>query len=88
VPDDLRQTLESLHQELSNTRSVDRESRELLTTVMQDIAQVLDRSHRSADTEGSVGDQLEEVAVRFESDHPRLASAVRSVIDALAKAGI
>jgi ABC-type uncharacterized transport system substrate-binding protein len=89
VPQDLQQTLATLHQELAQTRSVDRESRELLVTVMQDIARVLDRSlAESADDEDSLGERLEHVAVRFASEHPQLSAAVRQVIDALANAGI
>jgi hypothetical protein len=34
------------------------------------------------------GDALESAAVRLEAGHPGLAGAIRSVLDALAKAGI
>jgi hypothetical protein len=34
------------------------------------------------------GDRLEGAAVRLEAEHPGLAGAIRSVLDALAKAGI
>jgi ABC-type uncharacterized transport system substrate-binding protein len=88
VPTELRRTLESLHEELGRTRTVDPESRELLVTVMQDIAQVLDQSLAEGEDAGSLQDQLENVAVRFESEHPQLSAAVRQVVDALAKAGI
>lgn len=88
MPTELRQTLEVLHKELAGTRSIDAESRELLVTVMQDIARVLDQSLEEGDDAGSLQEQLETVAVRFESDHPRLSAAVRQVVDALAKAGI
>jgi len=89
VSQDLQQTLAALHEELARTRSVDRESRELLVTVMQDIARVLDRSlEEASDDENSLGERLEHVAVRFESEHPQLSAAVRQVVDALANAGI
>jgi ABC-type uncharacterized transport system substrate-binding protein len=88
VPTELRRTLESLHEELGRTRAVDTESRELLVTVMQDIAKVLDQSLSEGEDAGSLQDQLETVAVRFESEHPQLSAAMRQVVDALAKAGI
>lgn len=88
MPTELRQTLKSLHEELASTRAVDAESRELLVTVMQDIARVLDQSLEDDDDAGSLKEQLESVAVRFESEHPQLSAAVRQVVDALAKAGI
>ncbi|HSN71917.1 MAG TPA: DUF4404 family protein [Steroidobacteraceae bacterium] len=88
MPTELHRTLRSLHEELTSTRAVDDESRELLVTVMQDIARVLDRSQQETADTGSLKEQLETVAVQFESEHPRLSSAVRQVVDALAKAGI
>jgi hypothetical protein len=35
-----------------------------------------------------VSSRLDDLVVRFESDHPALAGALRQLIDALAKAGI
>lgn len=36
----------------------------------------------------SLGDQLEEQALAFETDHPKLAGALREVMDALQRMGI
>lgn len=36
----------------------------------------------------SLGEQLDEQAVEFETEHPRLARAIREVMDLLAKMGV
>lgn len=89
MPAQLRDQLKALHQQLHESDSLDEESRELLVTLLDDINRVLERKKQppTAD-EDTLGDRLEGAAVRFESEHPALANAVRSVVDALAKAGI
>ena len=83
--DNLRELLAQLHTRLGNARSLDAESRELLTTLSHDIERALGRaSEETAPARNS----LESVAVKLESEHPALANVVREVIDALGKAGI
>jgi hypothetical protein len=54
-----------------------------------DIRRALDSAPAAAATgEPGDADALEGVAVRLEAGHPGLAGAIRSVLDALAKAGI
>ncbi len=88
MPAQLRDQLKALHQQLHESESLDEESRELLVTLLDDINRLLERKHPPPAEEDSLGDRLEGAAVRFESEHPALATAVRSVVDALAKAGI
>jgi hypothetical protein len=83
---DLRKQLESLHGELARTKSVDRDSRELLIALLDDISRLLE-SKPSA-TEHSLTERLDELAVQFEAEHPALGTAIRRVVDTLAKAGI
>jgi hypothetical protein len=61
--------------------------------VLSDLQRLLEATpHGSGSGEigqaGEHGDTLESAAVRLEVGHPSLASALRSVIDALGKAGI
>ena len=81
----LRSLLRLLHEELGKTGPVDEETRRLLDLVAGDIA-------GKAEDESAGGSRhapaLEQLAVRFETDHPALAATVRQVMDALAKAGI
>jgi len=82
---DLRDLLAQLHARLGHAASVDADSRKLLQTVSNDIEKTLARSGKGADAHES---RLKELAVRFETEHPALAEAVRDVMDALGKAGI
>ena len=83
---DLRKQLESLHGELARTTSVDRDSKELLVTLLNDISRLLET--KPQDTEQSLTGRLDELAVQFDAEHPSLGTAIRRVVDALAKAGI
>ena len=85
---DFRDRLEALHTELSKTGSVDRESRELLITLLTDITRVLQQSTRDIAEQQSLAGRLDELAVQFEAEHPSLGSAIRQVVDTLGKAGI
>jgi hypothetical protein len=81
----LRELLAQLHAHLKNAKTVDPDSRELLQAVAGDIEGALARSGRKPATAET---KLEELAARFEVEHPALAEAVRDVLDALGKAGI
>jgi hypothetical protein len=83
--EDLRDLLARLHAKLRHATAVDAESRQLLATVADDIEGALelrDREPVAAET------KLQELAVKFETDHPALAEAMRDLIDGLGKAGI
>ena len=85
---DLRERLETLHSELGRTDSVDPDSRQLLITLLSDITRVLQRSGSNEAEQHSLAERLDELAVQFEAEHPSLGTAVRQVVDTLAKAGI
>lgn len=89
----LRETLATLHAELGTVESGDPEVRRMLLSALQDIAAKLDaRSAGAAPTDAilpePVTEQLAESARLFEVEHPTLAATVRSVIEALSRAGI
>lgn len=83
---ELRKQLEALHGELARTKRVDGESRELLVALLNDISRLLDS--KPVETERPLTERLDELAVRFEAEHPSLGTAIRRVVDTLAKAGI
>lgn len=85
--DELQALLRSLQRELGDARSLDPESRRLLGTVMGDIGRALHGPDTPA-TDAPMSERLDDLAVRFEADHPAIAGAMRQLIDALAKAGI
>jgi hypothetical protein len=80
----LQQLLKELHRELGATEALDQQSRLLIEKVLQDVDRIEGRPEPSADAEAS----LREVMLRFESEHPRLATTVGQVADALGKLGI
>jgi len=94
----LRETLATLHAELGVVESGDPEVRRMLVSALHDIATKLEA--RSAGTEADtlattddtltapVREQLAETARIFEVEHPTLAATVRSVLEALSRAGI
>jgi hypothetical protein len=83
--EDLHRTLERLRGELRQAPSLDDESRRLL----QDLARDAERLPKgAAPTAHSWSERLEELAVRFEADHPTIGASLRELIEILGKAGI
>lgn len=88
--ENLRQTLEKLHEELQSTDTVDPQVRALLETTLSDIHQLLGEEAESAaaEEEKSLVDQLSDAADRFEQSHPTLAHTIGRLADVLAQMGI
>ncbi len=84
---DLKQTVHDLHAELAKAQQLGPDDRALLEAALAEIRRALDAAPQAA-APGEHGDALEGAAVRLEAGHPGLAGAIRSVLDALAKAGI
>lgn len=84
---ELKQTVHNLHEELAKAQQLGPEDRALLEAALADIRRALE-SAPAAKAPEAEGDRLEGAAVRLEVEHPGLAGAIRSVLDALAKAGI
>ena len=85
---DLHQRIEALHTELSSVDSIDPQSRTLLITLLGDITRLLEKSASGLPDQHNLAERLDELAVQFEAEHPSLGTALRSVVDALGKAGI
>ena len=88
----LRELLARVHERLAASGSLDRESRQLLGTVMRDIERALGAGAGSAgsadEAPAAHAPRLETLAVKFEAGHPGLAEVLRELVDALGKAGI
>jgi hypothetical protein len=88
VATELKDRLAALHAELARTRSIDDpELRQRLIELLGDITRLLGKP-ASAGEQHSLIEQLDGLAVQFEAEHPALGTAIRQVVDALAKAGI
>jgi hypothetical protein len=79
----LNQQIRALIGALGQTTSADAETRGLLQNLQREIVRIAEH-HGDA----SVTERLEEIAVRFEADHPAVGTALRQAIDSLSKAGI
>lgn len=85
---ELKDRLAALHAELVDTRSIDDpELRQRLIELLGDITRLLGKP-ATAGEQHSLIEQLDGLAVQFEAEHPALGTAIRQVVDALAKAGI
>lgn len=88
-PEMMKETLRRLHEELARTDVVDADARRRLEEVSADIQRILDEdAARARESHALHAPRLEEAAVRFEQDHPQLATAVREVANALSRVGL
>ena len=77
--DTLRSALNKLKPEY-----LDGETRAALSALRGDLGRILNaRAH-----DETVVERLEELALRFEADHPTVGAAIREVMDTLVKAGM
>jgi predicted component of type VI protein secretion system len=85
----LDELLKQLHAELSQTASVDVESREALRTLMNDIQGLLNRAEgEQAKSYQPLLDGLNRAVAQFEVSHPKLALAITQAINALVDIGV
>ncbi len=84
----LRELLAKVHERLSQSGSIDEESRKLLGALVQDIGRALGQGPSEGGAVSGHAPRLEALAVRFEADHPALAELLRQLTDALGKLGI
>ena len=83
--EDLRALLKQLHARLGRAKAVDEDSRNLLATVSADIEGALARSEEADAAHAPV---LEQLAAKFQTEHPQLANVLRQIVDTLGNAGI
>ena len=83
----LQKLLEELHAELGSADALDDQAKEQLRGVAQEIEDAV-----GPDEDKGLGSEalnhLEEAAVDFQTDHPRLAGILGQITDTLAKLGI
>ena len=84
----LRELVNSLHQELERTPQVDAEGRELLRELTDDIETLVGHNVLPAEHRDSASERVENAALRFEAEHPRLAGILGEIVDALGRLGI
>jgi hypothetical protein len=88
--DELKQTLDTLHEELTHGQELDDEARHRLQVLLGDIQNVLAREPQQAseaDDEG-LGERLQEAVSEFEAAHPRFSQLIGRIADGLSNLGI
>jgi predicted nucleic acid-binding Zn-ribbon protein len=84
----LSQLIARLHHELSTAETLDDDSRNQLQDLTGDIERLTASGESAREYRESTASQLEEAALRFESEHPRLSSVIGQLMDSLGKMGI
>ena len=84
----LLQTLEQLRAELSITKSADPQTLARLEKAIDDVQRALDACDEQSAAELEPISGLKDLLLKFEAEHPQLATAVGRVADALAAMGI
>ncbi len=86
---DIQQHILALHERLQrlDRTALDARTRESLMLLLNDLTRLLGAASLDNE-EHPLTERLEQLAVNFEAEHPAVGTAVRQLIDALAKAGI
>jgi hypothetical protein len=80
----LKQQLQQLHDVLQQHPQLDDESRQLLRTIADDIA-----DHRGANqSDDDLAGQVQQQAIRFEQEYPTLSGILRQIVDTLERIGV
>ena len=85
----LQEALAKLHGELSDQEQLDDGTRQLLKKFADDINRLLDDDDvTAADDVDAPSEQVQDLVLKFEAEHPRLTAALNQVASALANMGI
>jgi len=86
--ENLREELQSLHDQLETAIHKEPLDRDVLGSVMNSIVKIAQGDTVRGEDGDNLKEQLEEQATDFEARHPRLAATLRDVMDVLSKLGI
>jgi len=85
----LLSTLENLHAELAGAERVDENKLQQLRTITDDIQRLLTQEEDvSSEQVAPVSDNVQDLLLQFEADHPGLTSALNQVAAGLSNLGI
>lgn len=92
-PTELQKTLETLRAELNSAESVDEATRAKLVALAEDIQRLaekktVDKVEPPMPQVQDVTEQVQDLLLKFEADHPQLTTALNQVSAALANLGI
>ena len=88
----LRGELDNLHNELSNVEGLDASTLESLKKVADDINKLLSRQEATRDEAGhdvqGILQHIDDLAIRFDTEHPRISGLLARLTEALGNIGI
>lgn len=85
----LRETLAELHNSLGDVDRLDEETRQLMRTVVDDLQRLVQSEGQvSSDEVQPVSSNLQELLLKFETEHPQLTGIVNRIAETLANLGI
>lgn len=84
----LKDSLKQLRDHIEAGGPIDAELKQLLTTLDQDIHQVITRKEAGEEHESGLVERAQEVSAQLAAEHPVLESAMRQLADTLGKMGI
>ena len=87
-PEKLHSLIAQLHQELSDAKELPPELEGEVTQVVGEMSELLLAKQAPKEEHQSALEKLEEYAVGFDAEHPKLASALRQISVALGNIGI
>ncbi len=86
---ELRKLIEQLHEEIQNTKSLDKKGQELLAHLDSDIQELLGHTEgEGSRIHQSTIQRLEEGLARFEVTHPALTTLISNLLESLSNAGV
>lgn len=85
---ELHQELERLHADLQGIESLDKEDREILSTLERDIRRILEDKGTDREQYQGLIDRLGDAITKFEAAHPKTTLMMRQVLDQIAYLGI
>jgi hypothetical protein len=84
----LKQSLKSLHENLSSTDQVDDELAELLSVLNTDIQQLMSKERPDEDALSHLGDRTLALSAKFAAQSPHLESGLRELGNILLRMGV
>jgi hypothetical protein len=84
----LRRLIDSLHDELDSSETLDDQSKVLLQQLIKDIDGIAAGDAATSDAGEAAAGQVETAALKFESEHPKLSMILGEIMDTLGKLGI
>ncbi|MHB1688577.1 MAG: DUF4404 family protein [Ignavibacteriaceae bacterium] len=85
----LKQSLENLHNELKQAKSIDEGSLKILHKLLEDIRNILEDAETNKNgVHKSLIDELTSSARNFEASHPKISESINILVNGLSNFGL